>query len=271
LNPVLQHNLNAWDERVRSGKWYVDTATAEDFLRPLQVIDPRGWLGGDITGKRVLCLAAGGGRHGVLLAAAGARVTVVDVSPAMLALDRKLAQERGLELALVEASMDDLSALAEASFQIVIQPVSTCYLPDVVQVYHQVARAIVPGGIYISAHKQPASLQTTFQEAASTHPYVLTHPYYDKGPLPPAPAESWHREAGTLEFLHRWEELIGGLCRAGFVIEDLIEPRHGNSSEPPGSFGHRSCFVPPFVTLKARRTVAPTASPPETRIWLPSS
>jgi hypothetical protein len=79
-----------------------------------------------------------------------------------------------------------------------------------------------------------------------------------------------HREAGTVEFLHRWEELLGGLCRSGFVIEDLVEPKHGDARAELGSFAHRSHFVPPFVTLKARRirSVKPSADTP--RLWLPS-
>ena len=42
----------------------------------------------------MLCLAAGGGKQSALYAAAGAEVTVVDLSPEMLALDRQVAAER---------------------------------------------------------------------------------------------------------------------------------------------------------------------------------
>ena len=60
-------------------------AQDDDFVDPLKKVDPLGWLGGEIRGKAVLCLAAGGGKHGPLYAAAGAIVTVVDLSPAQLA------------------------------------------------------------------------------------------------------------------------------------------------------------------------------------------
>jgi len=73
------------------------------------------------------------------------------------------------------------------------------------------------------------------------------------GPLPPV-VGSPHREEGTLEYLHRWEDLLGGLCRAGFVIEDLAEPLHAVRDASRGSFAHRSQFVPPYVRIKARRT-----------------
>ena len=179
-----------------------------------------------------------------------AQVTVVDLSGEMLALDRAVAQERRLEIRTIEASMDDLSALAPASFDIVIQPVSTCYLPRVADVYREVARSRVAGGLYISQHKQPTSLQAS--AAPGPRGYDLLEPYYRTGPLPPV-AGSPHRELGTLEFLHRWEELLGGMCRAGFAIEDLYEPLHGDERAALGSFAHRSRYVAPYVRIKARR------------------
>ena len=105
--------------------------------------------------------------------------------------------------------MDDLSMFAPASFDVVVQPVSTCYVPDIVGVYRQVARIIVPGGLYISQHKQPASMQASIEP--TRRGYEITEPYYRTGPLPMV-SGSLHREEGTLEFLHRWETLIGGLC-----------------------------------------------------------
>ena len=46
---------------------------------------------------------------------------------------------------------------------------------------------------------------------------------------------------------------MGGLCRAGFVIEDLREPYRADANAPPGHFGYRGRFIPPYVRLKARR------------------
>ena len=104
----------------------------------------------------MLCLAAGGGRQGPIYAAAGAIVTVVDLSPEMLELDRAVAAERNLELRTVEASMDDLSALPDQSFDIVIHPVSTCYVPDVKPVYAEVARVLrAVGFTSASTSKRP--------------------------------------------------------------------------------------------------------------------
>jgi SAM-dependent methyltransferase len=265
MTPLQDHNRKAWDARARAEERFTRPAPDEQFGDPLAAVDAAGWLGPSIAGRRVLCLAAGGGRQSALYAAAGAEVTVVDLSAEMLAIDRQVAAERGLAIRTIEASMDDLSTLSPESFDIVVQPVSTCYVPDVLAVYRQVARVIVPGGVYISQHKQPASLQASVQP--SPRGYEIVEPYYRRGPLP-ASAPSSHREAGTLEFLHRLEELIGGMCRAGFAIEDVIEPMHADESAVPGSFAHRSRYVAPYIRIKARRLGRSTSTAPA-KVWIP--
>ena len=263
---IHAHNRRAWDERVREGDCFTRPAKDQDFVDPLKTVDGLGWLGGDIRGKRLLCLAAGGGKHGPLYAAAGANVTVVDISPAMLELDRQVAAERRLALRTVEASMDDLSMLTAGEFDIVVHPVSTCYVPEIAPVYREVARVTRGGGLYISQHKSPTSLQADIQP--SPRGYELTEPYYRAGPLPPV-LGSPHREEGTLEYLHRWEEIFGHLCRSGFVIEDVVEPLHAKAAEGPGDFGHRSRFVAPYIRIKARRVGNTTAAGNGPKILLP--
>ncbi len=247
---VNEHNARAWDALAKRQAGLAKPASDADFQNPLQAVDPRGWLGTSITGLRVLCLAAGGGRQSALYAAAGARVTVVDISNEMLALDRQVAAERSLDIRVIQASMDALPMLGDGEFDIVVQPVSTCYVADVGPVFREVARVTRPSGLYVSQHKTPTNLQTDIRPEGKG--YCLCEPYYREGPLPAAqPCRT--REPGTLEFLHRWEELVGGMCRAGFVIEDLVEPMHAKPQAEVGTFGHRSGFVAPYVRVKARR------------------
>lgn len=261
------HNRRAWDEMVARKQRFTRPAPDDDFLDPLGKVDPLGWLGGDIRGQRLLCLAAGGGKHGPLYASAGAVVTVLDISPAMLDLDRQVAAERRIELTTIEGSMDDLAMLPAAGFDLVIHPVATCYVPRIEPVYREVARVTRAGGLYISQHKTPTSLQADIAPTARGG-YDLTEPYYRTGPLPPM-VGSPHREEGTLEYLHRWEELLGLMCRAGFVIEDLVEPLHAKAEGESGSFAHRSRYIAPYVRIKARRTGAIAESSKRTSLLLP--
>lgn len=264
--PDHEHNRRAWDALVREKQRFTIPARDEDFIDPLKKLDPVGWLGGDIRGQRLLCLAAGGGKHGPLYAAAGAEVTVVDISSAMLELDREVAGERKIPLRTVLTSMDDLSAFGTGEFDVVIHPVSTCYVPDLAPVYREVARVTRAGGLYISQHKQPTSLQADVQPSARG--YELVEPYYRTGPLPPV-AGSLHREEGTREYLHRLEELLGLMCRAGFVIEDVAEPLHARADAEPGTFSHRSRYVAPYLRVKARRTAHSDSADAERKLILP--
>jgi hypothetical protein len=80
---------------------------------------------------------------------------------------------------------------------------------------------------------------------------------------------SSHRESGTVEFLHRWEDLLGGMCRAGFSIEDIREPLHADDRAAIGSFGHRSRYVAPYVRIKARRVGDGSSQAPRGKMWIP--
>ena len=78
------HNRRAWDQRARQGKRFARPAADGELQHSLEQLDAPGWLG-DLRDRRLLCLAAGGGRQSVQYALLGAKVTVVDISPEMLA------------------------------------------------------------------------------------------------------------------------------------------------------------------------------------------
>jgi len=235
----------------RAGHILATPATDSELQNPLKVIDEIGWLGKDIRGWRVLCLAAGGGRHGPLYCAAGATVTVVDLSPEMLKLDRQVAIERKMDIRLVEGDMCDLRSLQANQFDLVVQPVSTCYVARIAAVFREVARVLRIGGLYVSQHKQPINLQ------ASLHPiegnYVIERAAQTGTIAEAAVGPSRLREPGTQEVIHSLQSILGGICRAGFVIEDIAEPQHAKVDQPPGSFGHRCAFIPPYIRIKSRR------------------
>ena len=255
---AIDHTRRAWDRLAAAGVPLARPAADEAFGDPRHWLgsagsDGRPWLPARLDGLEVLCLAAGGGKHGPLYAAAGARVTVLDLAPAMLALDRAVARERRIDLAIVEGSMDDLGMFPPGRFDLVIHPVSTCYLPDVAAVFREVARVTRPGGIYISQHKSPASLQAGLLPNDRGR-YELEHPQRAGAALPDAPP-SRLREAGCREHVHSLEALVGGICRAGFTIEDVAEPDHTRpGSAAVGGTAHRAAYLPPYLRVLARRT-----------------
>ncbi|MFO0422558.1 MAG: class I SAM-dependent methyltransferase [Planctomycetia bacterium] len=265
---VLDQNARAWDRLAQGRAALARPAVDEAFGDPRAWLGSggsvgaagRSWLPGRLDGLAVRCLAAGGGKHGPLYAAAGAKVTVLDISPAMLDLDRQVARERKIDLEILQGSMDDLSMLREGRFDLVIHPVSTCYLSDVARVFREVARVTKPGGLYVSQHKSPASLQASLEPDALGR-YAIVHPQAGGQPLPPEPP-SRLREAGTQEFVHSLSALLGGICAAGFTIEDVCEPDHTQPGAVAGTFAHRAAFIPPYIRILARRIAVGAAATP---------
>ncbi|MEM9410790.1 MAG: class I SAM-dependent methyltransferase [Planctomycetota bacterium] len=267
MNPTNfhEHNRLAWNRLAKSGNRFARPASEADYENPLASVDGPGWLGKSITGKRVLCLAAGGGRQGPIYAAAGAIVTVVDVSHEMLLLDQQVSKQKNFNIRTVETSMDDLSSFDSGVFDIVIHPVSTCYISNVQKVFDEVARVMVAGGVYISQHKNPTSLQSSI--SPSDKGYVVEYPFHRAEPLPEPRQENLVREPGMREYIHSTASLLGGICKAGFVISALSEPVHADRNAEVGRFEHRSNYLPPYIRIKAVRDHS--APKKRNQIWSP--
>jgi 2-polyprenyl-3-methyl-5-hydroxy-6-metoxy-1,4-benzoquinol methylase len=107
-------------EAARRGQWEVLLTNGKPV--------PRAWFP-EMEGAEVLCLASAAGSRAPVFAAAGARVTVFDNSPAQLAQDRLVAERESLELRTVQGDMRDLSAFADGSFDLVFHPVSNLFVP----------------------------------------------------------------------------------------------------------------------------------------------
>lgn len=265
---IKSKNISAWDRMARAGHILATPATDEELKNPLRIVDEIGWLGGSIHGWKVLCLAAGGGRHGPLYCAAGAKVTVVDLSSGMLEIDREVAMQRKMYIRLIECDMCDLSSLQNEEFDLVVHPVSTCYIDRPSAAFREVARVLRPGGLYVSQHKQPMNLQASLLPDSGN--YVIERPATSGSIAASATQPSRLREPGTDEMIHSLQSILGGICRAGFVIEDLVEPDHAKPDHPPGSFGHRCSYIPPYIRIKSRRLAktASNSSVIKPKIWL---
>ena len=252
-SPANAKALNgaAWDKRSSDPRFVNLRPWSMSPEQALEAIDPWIVAEGSLLNRRVLCLAAGGGTHAPLLASAGAEVVVVDFSLPLLQIDESIARDNALSVRTVHASMEDLSVLEQASFDCVVQPVSTCYIQSVDLVYQQVARVLRPGGLYVSQHKSPASLQAELRSSKSG--ILLNVPCVSGWAASPVFGETVLREHDMCETIHSLEDLMGGLCRCGFVIEDVSEPTHADAWAVEGTPEHRALFVPPYLKIKARR------------------
>jgi SAM-dependent methyltransferase len=245
-------NRRGWDELARMG---CESSTPWDIGRmsePEKWLDGFGWLPwGRI--RDVLVLAGAGGQQAPLFARLGCRVTVVDLSPAQLRRDRSLAERLGLELECVQGDMCDLSVLGDRRYDLVYQPVSTCYVPDVGRCYRAVASVVRSGGLYWSQHWNPTQIQLSASRAWDGSAYRIERPVVDRSPVVLS-ASGW--DAGPLcwHYVHPLTELIGGICAAGFTIERFAEYGASDLGSAPGGSAHLAAYLPPFYVVLAQRS-----------------
>src|SRR5262245_53183835 len=125
----LTHNRCAWNaQSIAGGFWSVpvDSETIqkarrgdwEGLLTPERAV-PCDWFGNNLAGKRVLCLASGGGQQVPVLAAAGADVVSFDLSEEQLAKDFAVCAREGLKARCVQGDMANLSCFDDGSFDLI--------------------------------------------------------------------------------------------------------------------------------------------------------
>jgi SAM-dependent methyltransferase len=259
----LEHNREAWDRQVaRGNRWTVPVGPAEiaaarrgawSVLLTATRAVPRDWFPRDMACD-LLALAAGGGQQGPLLAAAGARVTVYDLAPAQLARDREVADREGLDLATVRGDMADLSAFADASFDLVCHPVANCFVPDPAPVWRECARVLRPGGALLAGFMNPAYYVFDDERAEKEHVLDARHrlPYADADDRDPAALARQLAGGWPLEWSHTLTAQLGGQGAAGLVITDLYEDVF-----PPDEGEPVSEFMPTMIATRAVKPVAP--------------
>lgn len=231
---IRKHNSLAWDKEVERGnKWTIPVSEAvindarrgqwEIILTPSKPV-PRAWFP-DLGGLDVLCLASGGGQQGPILAAVGAKVTVLDNSPRQLKQDRLVAERHALEITTVEGDMADLSMFSEHSFDLIVHPVSNCFVPDVRPVWAEAFRVLRRGGVLLAGFSNPVMYLFDYDLADRTGVLQVKYalPYSDLTCLTVEEKQRYIKTETPLEFSHTLEDQIGGQLDAGFLLTGFFE------------------------------------------------
>jgi ubiquinone/menaquinone biosynthesis methyltransferase len=101
------------------------------------------------AGRRVLDLATGTGDIAFALAAAGARVTALDITPRMIELAAGKAKRSGRSCAFVVGDMQALP-FPDRSFDLVTTGYGLRNVPDLPGAIEEIARVLAPGGVALS-------------------------------------------------------------------------------------------------------------------------
>lgn len=231
---VRSYNRDAWNREVEGGKSrWTQPVTPEIIAKARQgefsivltenIPVPQRWFPA-LRGADVLCLASGGGQQGPVLSAAGANVTVFDNSPAQLKQDQLVAERESLSIRTMEGDAADLSAFADESFDLVFNPCSTVFMPDVRAVWKECARVLREGGILMTGSMNPVHyIFDLYKADEGVLDVAHSIPYSDLTSIPQEDLQELIAKGFPVEFGHSLTDLLGGQCAAGFVITDMYE------------------------------------------------
>lgn len=258
MDDLATFNRERWNALVEAGVLYSRPKLEMDEDTARGMVDEEGLLG-DVRGKRVLLLGGGGGQQSAAFGFLGAQVTVFDLSDGQLEKDRLVATHYGYALDIQQGDMRDLSRFADASFDIVWQPYSINFVPDVRPVFAGAARVVGPGGWYVVQWHNPFTQGVDDETWTAEHGYSLRLPYTD-GEIDPAvfKTQNWTVDTedgkrvevkGPREFRHTLRTFLNSLTDADFTFRRLSEHSTDVENPEPGSWDHYKLVAPPYLTL----------------------
>ncbi|MDR0401315.1 MAG: class I SAM-dependent methyltransferase [Treponema sp.] len=214
---------NGWDwgipisgetfQRAKRGSW-------EIFLTPTRPV-PRDWFP-PLKGLRVLGLAAGGGQQMPLLAAQGADCTVLDYSDLQLENDWAVSRRENYEIEIIKADMTQPLPFDDGTFDMILHPVSNCYVEDVYHLWNEAYRILKGRGVLISGMDN--GFRYMFDDE-SRPPLTVVNKLPFNPLKDPALFDRALKMNEGIQFSHSLEEQIGGQIKAGFILTGLYEDR----------------------------------------------
>ncbi|UOQ85790.1 class I SAM-dependent methyltransferase [Gracilibacillus salinarum] len=233
-------NSKAWDKKVEDGSRYTQAVSREMIAKSksgeweitvtTEKAVPRDWFPKTLSGLKVLCLASGGGQQGPILAAAGAEVTVTDISEKQLQQDEMVANRDGLTLNTVQGDMSDLSDFEDQYFDMVVNPVLNLFVNDVRTVWNEIARVLKDKGVLIAGFTNPLLwIFDDEQEREGILDVQHSIPSCTLDYLPEDNIADYIHSDQTIEYAHTLEDQMQGQIDAGFAITGFYEDDFGGS------------------------------------------
>lgn len=200
---------------------------------------------GDLRGKRVLDLGCGGAQASIAFVKAGATAIGVDSSAAQLAFARRLAEAEEVRLELRQGDLADLAFLRADSIDVAFSAGAFGFVEDLGRVFRQVHRVLKVGAPLVFSLPHPAWAMVGTDLAGDAR---LVRSYFDRTPI------VTDRGGSVItEFPHPFGELYGGLARASYRVDTILEPEPV-AGMPRSVWWHAGAeSVPRTLIVRARK------------------
>ena len=211
----------------------------------------------NVSGKRVLCLASGGGQGSVAFALMGAEVTVLDLSDEQLARDRLAAAHHGLAAATPSRAICvTCPSSPDNAFDIVWQVYSINFVPSRGGMFFAGSGACSSPVGFTSSNLPIPSSMAVDDQAWDGKAYALNAPYLDGEDITIRfPHWDVPQEDGTSlkllsphEFRHTLSTVLNTLAGLGFSLIGLWEWQKLDENPEPGSWAHFTQIAPPWFS-----------------------
>lgn len=179
-------------------------------------------LFGSLQGKKMLDLGCGGGQTSIFFARQGAIVTGLDFAKTQIDLAREEAKKVGCNVIFLQQEIDDLSNFDNCSFDVANSSHVVHYVKKIQRCFNEVCRVLKPGGKFVFSASHPFNHIVDIEDSS----LVIKRSYFSKGKY----RWDWgYPEIGKKYPLYLFIRTISdyfiALRKAGFMVEDIIEPR----------------------------------------------
>jgi len=231
MDNYVAYNARMWDAWSEDHNTWSIPLTPEQFQQaknsPIEFVltptknVPLSWFEG--VGKDVLGLASGGGQQGPVMAAHDYRVTILDNSMRQLQSERMVAEREDYPLLATQADMTAPFPFKDESFDVIIHPVSNCYIEDLQPTWNECYRVLRHGGVLMAGWTNP--ILYMFEDEALENrdlPLIVRNKLPYNGRLEVEKGGELRSDTGY-QFSHTLEAQIGGQLKAGFLLKDFYE------------------------------------------------
>jgi len=227
------------DSKIKIGIHYGPGAPFEDKLRLL----------GKLKGKKILEIGCGGAQCGIAMAKKGAKVTGIDQSIEQLNFAKNLADKNKVNIKLIKGTFQDLKKIKSNCYDIAFSAFAFQYSPDLLKLFKQINRILKKKGLFVFSLDHPFFRIINPKTLKSQGSYFKTGRYTEK--------------TDSIDFVgynNTVSELFNPLVKAGFIVEEMIEPdsRKKYAGDPWynlwGLYTPKLLkIVPPTIIFKARK------------------